>query len=454
MKKCIPLLGLMIVLTGLMSRLYAQADSVMAKNISNEIMLHGAAYDNLRVLCKTIGHRLSGSPQQDKAIAWGKALLEQSGADKVWLQPVMVPKWTRGKESLRIKNEGKWISIPMLSLGNSEGTNGKTLSAEIIYFDNMDALKAAPEAAVKGKIVFLNYAFRQDFLKTFDAYSDIAAYRFNGANVAAKKGAVGLIIRSLSTGLKDVPHTGSMRYEDEVQKIPALAIGNSTAAALGDWCKKGKPVAELRSECGMKEMVMAYNVIGELQGTQEGYLVVGGHLDSWDVGEGAQDDGAGCVQSIEVLRTLKKLNIKPKHTIRVVLFANEENGMKGGLAYADSAKAKNERHILALESDEGGYTPRGFSLKMTDADRATIKTWKNIFFPMGVYDFEEEGGGVDIGPLAKQGCRLAGLMPDSQRYFDMHHSQNDVFEDVNKRELHLGAVAMTTFIYMADQYFD
>ena len=432
----------------------AQQDSTVIKHISDEILLHGEAYENLRVLCKTIGHRLSGSPQQDKAIAWGKALLERSGADHVWLQPVIVPKWTRGKESLKVKHAGKWHTIPMLSLGNSEGTGGKVLAAEIICFNNMDELKAAPEAQVKGKIVFMNYIFRQEFVKTFDGYSDIAAYRFNGANVASRKGAAGLIIRSLSTGLEDVPHTGSMRYEDDVHKIPAIAIGNSTADDLAAWCKTGKADAALQSSCGMNGTAMSYNVIGELRGQKEGFIVVGGHLDSWDVGEGAQDDGAGCVQSIEVLRTFKKLGLQPKHTLRVVLYANEENGAKGGVAYADSAVARGEKHVFALESDEGGYTPRGFSLKLPAADRDRIRSWKSLFMPLGVYDFEEEGGGVDIGPLGKTGCRLAGLMPDSQRYFDMHHSRNDVFEDVNKRELHLGAVAMTSFIYMVDQYFD
>ncbi|MNY44653.1 hypothetical protein D3C86_1796980 [compost metagenome] len=155
-----------------------------------------------------------------------------------------------------------------------------------------------------------------------------------------------------------------------------------------------------------------------------------------------------------MLRTFKQLGLRPKHTIRVVLYANEENGARGGVTYADSAVARKEKHIFALESDEGGYTPRGFSLKVSAADRDKIRNWKSIFMPLGVYDFEEEGGGVDIGPLGKTGCRLAGLQPDSQRYFDMHHSRRDVFEDVNKRELHLGAVAMTSFIYMADQYFD
>jgi hypothetical protein len=433
---------------------HAQSDSAIVKKISDEILLRGEAYENLRVLCKTIGHRLSGSPQQDKAIAWGQALLERSGADKVWLQPVTVPKWIRGEESLKVKYEGKWQTIPMLSLGNSEGTEGKVLTAEIVCFNNMEELNAAPEAKVKGKIVFMNYAFRQEFVKTFDGYSDIASYRFNGANVASRKGAAGLIIRSLSTGLEDVPHTGSMRYDDDVRKIPAIAIGNSTADALAKWCKAGKTEAALQSTCGMKGTALSYNVIGELQGQKEGFIVVGGHLDSWDVGEGAQDDGAGCVQSIEVLRTFKQLGLQPKHTIRVVLYANEENGARGGVTYADSAKARKEKHVFALESDEGGYTPRGFSLKVSAADRDKIRNWKSIFMPLGVYDFEEEGGGVDIGPLGKTGCRLAGLQPDSQRYFDMHHSRRDVFEDVNKRELHLGAVAMTSFIYMADQYFD
>ena len=428
-------------------------DSAAIRRISDEIMSNNYAYENLRVLCKTIGHRLSGSQQYDAAVKWGQAALLAAGADRVWLQPVDVPKWVRGQEALFIVKGKKKISIPVLSLGNSEGTEGKWYKGNIVRFSNIDALKAAPAADIAGKIVFMDYKFRHEYLNAFEGYGDMVKYRFVGVNEASKKGAMAYVMRSVSTGLDDAPHTGVTFYEDSVRKIPAMAIGNTTADRLVEWLNSGETIrAEMRSECGMHGTVRSYNVIGEIIGQKEGVIVVGGHLDSWDIGEGAQDDGAGCVQSIEVLRTFKKLNIKPNYTIRAVLFANEENGAKGGKAYADSAHSKGEYHVFALESDAGGYAPRGFSFVMPAARREMVKSWSPLFLPLGVYDFSQEGGGVDINPLKKLGVAVSGLEPDSQRYFDMHHSRNDVFEDVSKRELHLGATAMTALIYMIDKY--
>jgi hypothetical protein len=429
----------------------------MFRKISDEVLLHGTCYSNLRVLCKSVGHRLSGSPEAAKAVIWGEQAMKEAGADKVWLQPVDVPVWHRGKESLSLKMGGKYKDVPALSLGNSEGTGGKPLVAPILMVGSFDELKTLPDDAVKGKIVFFNYRFRQDFVNTFEAYGDAVGYRWSSPSIAAKRGAVGVIIRSMSTGEDDYPHTGSMRYTDSTAaKIPEMAVGNYTANELEQACKKGEVTAKMSSECTMrKEMAHSYNVIGEIKGTAtpERIITVGGHLDSWDVGEGAHDDGAGCAQSIEVLRTFKALGIRPKCTIRAVLFMNEENGMKGGLAYADSAKNKNENHILAIESDAGGFTPRGIGTVMSATCKGKICAYKELFLPYNVYDFSADEGGVDIGPLNKKmGVPLAGLVPDSQRYFDVHHTPNDVFETVNHRELKLGAVAMAQLIYLVSEH--
>lgn len=204
----------------------------------------------------------------------------------------------------------------------------------------------------------------------------------------------------------------------------------------------------------MLDNVRSYNVIGEIIGSEhpERIITVGGHLDSWDVGEGAHDDGAGCVQSIEVIRAFKAAGIQPKNTIRAVLFMNEENGLKGGYAYADSAKAKNETHILAIESDAGGFSPRGFGLEMEDDKKEYIKSFRHLFLPYGIYDFEQDHGGADITPIHRMGVPAAGLAPDPQRYFDYHHTNADIFEAVNHRELKMGAVAMSNLIYLIDKY--
>ncbi|MFC6267637.1 M20/M25/M40 family metallo-hydrolase [Frigoriflavimonas asaccharolytica] len=431
-----------------------KTDSLQFSKISDQILSEGKAYEDLRELTKGIGHRLSGSAAYTKAEKWAFDKLKAAGADKVWYEDVMVPVWERGKESLQIKiGNGKYKSIKMLSLGNSEGTKGKNIEAEIIFVKNKNEFDALSEEQVKGKIVFFNYAFNQKFITTGQAYGDAGIYRRSSASWAGKKGAKAVIIRSLSSAFDDVPHTGMMRYEaDDTTKIPAVAIGPKSADELENILKNQKVVAKLNSNCTMKGEQMAHSVIGELTGkNDQSVIVVGGHLDSWDVGEGAQDDGAGIVQSIEVLRTFKKLNIQNNHTIRVVCFANEENGVKGGEKYAENIKLKNEKHIFAIESDGGGFTPRGFGLVMSPEKRKEIQSWSSLFVPYGVTNFNAQYAGTDIEPMEDQGVALAELIPDSQRYFDIHHTEEDTFEKVNRRELLLGATVVTQLIYLIDK---
>ncbi len=435
---------------------YAQ-DSVMFRKIADEALLHGTCYDNLKVLCKTVGHRISGSPEAAKAVVWGEKYMKATGADSVWLQPADVPYWKRGKESLMIKaGNGQYKKMTCLSLGNSEGTGGKVLEAPIVMVGDMAEFKALPDEAVKGKIIFFNYRFRQDFVFTFKGYGDAVKYRWASPTMASARGAAGVIIRSISTGKDDFPHTGSMRYADTVKKIPEMAIGNNSADSLEVWCKHGAVSGKMQSECHMQDkMVRSYNVIGEIKGSKypDKIITVGGHLDSWDVGEGAQDDGAGCAQSIEVLRIYKALGIRPKYTIRAVLFMNEENGIKGGIAYADSAVAKKEQHALVIETDAGGFSPRGIGMEMKDDQKDKIKAYKDLFLPYGVYDFSIEEGGSDISAIQERmHLPAASLIPDSQRYFDLHHTNNDVFENVNHRELKLGAAVLAQLIYLASEH--
>lgn len=449
-------LSFALLLVSYSSLLYAQDDSLMFRKIANNIMLHGTCYDDLRVLCKQVGHRLSGSSQAEKAVVWGEKALTDAGADKVWLQPVIVPNWVRGKESLKIKIKGSkyWENITMLSLGNAIGTDGKPLEASIIMVKSFDEFKALPKEEVKGKIVFFNHEWPQELINTFEGYGADGPYRWSSPSMASAKGAVGIIIRSISTGKDDFPHTGTLHYADSIKPIPAVAIGNISADKLETLCNKETVRAQIIANCKMEGTKNSFNVIGEIKGSEypDQFIVAGGHLDSWDVGEGANDDGSGCVQSIEIIRTFKALGIRPKRTIRVVLFMNEENGAKGGQAYNDSAIAHKERHILALESDAGSFSPRGIGLDMPSDKKEFIRKYRKLFLPYGVYDFEHDEGGTDIFFMHKSGVPAAGLMPDSQRYFDVHHTNNDVFENVNYRELKLGAIAMTQFVYLISQY--
>jgi hypothetical protein len=431
------------------------SDSIQFKNISDEMLVNGKAYENLRELTKNIGHRLSGSEAYEKATKWAFEKLKEAGADKVYFQDVSVPVWVRGKESLQLKiGAQNWKNIRFLSLGNSEGTKGKDLTGEIICVKNKEEFDRLPESAVKNKIVFFNYPFNQKFITTGQAYGDAAIYRSSSASWAEKKGAKAVIVRSLSSAFDDVPHTGAMHYEqDDSRKIPAVAIGAKTADELENILKSQKVFAKLNSNCTMKGEKQTHSVIGEIAGNKDqSVIVVGGHLDSWDVGEGASDDGTGIVQAIEILRTFKKLGFKNNHTIRVVCYANEENGARGGKTYAQKAKENNEKHLLAIESDGGGFTPRGISLNMSDEKRNQIKSWSNLFLPYGIYNFTGKYSGTDVEPLTDlTDIPTAELVPDSQRYFDIHHTNEDTFEKVNRRELLLGAVAMGQLIYMIDE---
>ncbi|WP_426478297.1 M20/M25/M40 family metallo-hydrolase [Chryseobacterium sp. CBSDS_008] len=447
------ILGTSLLLFGMTAFGQSKEDSIQFKRISTEILNNGKGYTELKELTKTIGNRLSGSEAYEKSVQWAAQKLRDAGADKVWLQEVTIPVWVRGKESLHIQiSNGKWKSIKMLSLGNSEGTGGKDVSGEIIMVKSLEEYDKLPSERVKDKIVFFNYPFNQGNVQTFISYRDASPYRRTAASLTAKKGGKFAIIRSLSSAFDDVPHTGNMRYDENTSKVPAITIGNTSADELEMLLKKQKVTAKLNSNCGMKGEKRSHSVIGEITGKKDqSVIVVGGHLDSWDVGEGAHDDGAGIVQSIEVLRTFKKLGLQNNHTIRAVCFANEENGTKGGKEYGKVVKENNEKHLFAIESDAGGFSPRGISLEMNEPQRNQIKSWVNLFLPYGVYNFEGKYSGSDIAPLHEMDVPTAELVPDPQRYFDIHHTEEDTFEKVNRRELLLGSTVMTQLIYMIDK---
>jgi hypothetical protein len=367
----------------------------------------------------------------------------------------MVPHWVRGgtDQAQALTAEGK-RKLDVVALGNSIGTGKQGLKSEVVMVQSFEELDAKKDQ-VAGKIVFFNYPFNNTMVRTFEAYGDASKYRGQGPSRAAKYGAVGVIVRSMSHSTDNHPHTGATRYDSLYNRIPAVAIGLQDANWLAQRIASSPVQVSMKTLGTFLPDVEGHNVIGELKGTEfpNEIITVGGHLDSWDNCEGAHDDGAGCVQTIEVLRAFKAIGYQPKRTIRFVLFANEENGLRGGAKYAEEAKAKGEKHIFALESDAGGFTPRAFGFTMSDEQFQKVSAWRSLIAPYGCSEFSIGGGGADIGPLNRTfKTPLAGLQPDSQRYFDYHHARNDTFEAVNKRELELGAVNMAALIWLVDRY--
>ena len=441
------------------TNIYSQTDEVILKNIYKTSLTNGKSYAWLNHLSNQIGSRLSGSLGAQRAVAYTKEELDKLGLDKVWLQPVMVPKWVRGaKEYAFIETTpGKTNIVNICALGGSVPTPALGIKANIIEVKSFDELETIGKANIEGKIVFYNRPMQADLIQTHEAYGGCVNQRYEGAVEASKYGAVGVIVRSMNLRLDDLPHTGSMTYDDlPIEKrIPSAAISTNDAEILSTMLQLDKNIKlYFKQNCQQLKDVESYNVIGEITGSQypNEYMVVGGHLDSWDLGDGSHDDGAGVVQSMDVLRLLKETGIKPKRSIRVVLFMNEENGLRGGKKYAEEAINKNENHVFALESDSGGFTPRGFSFDCSDANFNQVLSWQELFKPYLIHYFEKGGSGADVGPLKTDKNVLAGLRPDSQRYFDYHHASNDTFDAVNKRELELGAATMTALVYLFDKY--
>jgi carboxypeptidase Q len=431
-------------------------DKATVKSIFDTELRQGTSYENLDFLTTKIGSRLSGSTGAAAAVEWCRGVL--SGlSDTVIMQPVMVPHWVRGgQETGRILSARRGvIPVNVCALGNAVGTGNRGVSGLVVEVSDFEQLKKLGTKNIQGKLVFFNRPMDPTLIHTFDAYSAAVDQRASGPSEAAKYGAIGVIVRSMSTNIEDYPHTGSLVYAADVPQLPAIAISTLHADLLHQILEEEKDLRFFfETDCEMLPDAPSYNVIGEIEGTEkpDEIIVVGGHLDSWDLAQGAHDDGAGIVQSIEVLRLLKLIGYKPKRTIRAVMYMNEENGLRGAEEYARLARLDHRKHIAAIESDEGGFTPRGFNMNASEQVRQKIKSWRPLLEAYGLTNFDLPGGAADIGPMEADGVPCVGYMPDSQRYFDYHHTKEDTFDKVDQRELELGAAAMASLVYLIDQH--
>ncbi len=434
-------------------------DAHFIDKIYDQSLTDGSCYPWLEHLTLKIGNRLSGSSNAEKAVKWTKATLDTLGLDSVWLQPCMVPHWVRGAaEQVRVMGSKKQAPFPLATLALGGSVGGKVV-AEAIEIDSWEQLdKLGTDGRLKGKIVFYNRPMDATKIRTFEAYGGCVDQRVGGASRAAKYGAVAVLVRSVTLRLDNLPHTGVMHYDSTYTLIPAAAISTIAAEKLSKTLRED-PHAQVSVQlnCATFPDVPSFNVIGEIRGSERpnDMIIVGGHLDSWDVGQGAHDDGAGVTQSMDVLRVLKRLGYRPRHTIRCVLFMNEENGLRGGEAYGKEAERKGEYPLASIEADAGGFTPRGFSF---DSDESVFESfytkifkYEPLFTPYGLR-FSKGGTGADISPLKGLKGLMSGYSPDSQRYFDYHHAESDTFDKVNKRELELGTASMAALIYLIDKY--
>lgn len=437
------------------------ADSVQLRRLFDLALTQSSTYENLRELCQGIGPRLSGSAGAEQAVQWAEQKMRTLGADSVWLQPVMVPHWVRGNtEQGQLHRPGKPVeNLPICALGGSVGTPKGGIRAGVVEVFRLTDLAKLGREKIAGKIVLYNRPMEPILINTFEAYSGCVDQRASGAAEAAAYGAVGVLVRSMNLRMDDLPHTGTMSYRAGLDSIPAAAISTNAAAALSR-ALRDDPNLEVSLELSCRNFpdALSYNVIGQVTGSRlpDEIILVGGHLDSWDLGEGAHDDGAGCVQSMAVLEGYRQTGLQPERTVRCVLFMNEENGQKGAIEYARLSGERGEVHVAAIESDRGGFTPRGFSVDGVDGVRETalarLRDWIGLLAPYGIHFADFGGAGVDISHLKAQNVALFGFVPDSQRYFDYHHAANDRFDAVNKRELELGAATLTSLIYLIDEH--
>ncbi len=445
-------------LTGAFSVCSAQNDddAFFIKEIYDYALTESDSYDYLEGLCAIAGPRLTGTQASYDGLTYCEGLFNNLAVDTTWRVYCDVPRWSRGDLSITMSVNGEPIKVRATALGNTEGTGGKPITGELVQVMHLDSL---PYRDLDGKIAFFNRPMDPTQIVTYRAYGGAVDQRVFGASRSSKEGAIASIVRSIGSPIDTFPHTGVSQYEEDITtKTPGIAISTQDAEVVGAALNAGKTVtATINSTSHMLPDTTSYSIVAEIRGSEypDEIILVGGHIDSWDLGQGAHDDGTGCMQSVQVLETLLGLGYQPKRTIRCVLFTNEENGLQGGKSYAKTSTDKGEYHLAAIESDGGGFTPRGFSCTAHPdvfiPMLKNLKAFEDVLNPYDLY-IKNGGAGADINPLKPQKGLLIGLNVDSQRYFDLHHTSQDIIENVHPREFKLGGAAMTSLVYLIDQH--
>ena len=428
-------------------------DEKVIRNIFDNVLLSNVAYNNLDYLCSNAIGRLLGSKESIIAMNFMKDYFEDLGADSVFLQEFTTPAWKCNSTEVSMFNGGDEILFRADALGPSLSTPTGGIIANVIEVQGLEELKAMNPDSVAGKIVFYNRAVNMKLVNTFRVYSSAIDQRYYGPTVAAEMGAAGVLVRSVGTRVDTFPHTGSTGFKDK--KIACAAISTIDANILSEALKNNSDLkVKIVIDTEYFEEITTFNLIADIRGSEipDEYIVVGGHIDSWFNSPGAHDDGIGCVQSADVLRIFKELEINNRRSIRAIMFMDEELFQSGGSAYANYTKTNSIKNYLALEADAGGFTPEGFSVDASDSIFSVISSYKRLLEPYGIHYIKKGGSGVDIGPLKEFGVPLMGYRTDPQRYMDLHHSAYDSFDKVHIRELQLGSGNMAAIIYLIDKY--
>jgi carboxypeptidase Q len=413
----------------------------VANRIIHAALSDSGAYERLAELVDRFGARFSGSENLEHALDWILAEMARDGLEDVRGEPVMVPRWVRGEESAELL-EPRRRELPMLSLGGSVGTPPDGIAGEVVVVRSYEELEARAGEA-RGKIVLFNVPFT--------TYGQTVRYRGGGAIAAARVGAVAALLRSVTPHSLQTPHTGAMSYADGVPRIPFAAITVEDAEMLQRMVDRGdQVVVRLRLAARTLPDVASRNVVAELRGSErpDEVVVLGGHIDSWDVGQGAMDDGGGSVAAWEAVRLIQRLGLRPRRTLRVVLWANEENGLRGGIAYRDSHRQELDKHVLAIESDAGVFQPRGFGFGGSDEAYAVVRQIGNLLEPIDAGTVTPRGGGADIGPIMREGVPGMGLTVDGSKYFWYHHSDADTIDKLDPADMARCVAAMAVMAYV------
>ena len=436
-------LALLVCLTP--GRVTAQALADRYKDAATRIiaraMKDSAAWNRIAVLTETFGHRFSGSESLERAIDWTLAEMTRDQLDGVRGEPVMVPRWVRGAESVELVSPRRQL-LPMLGLGGSIATPAQGITADVMVVTSYDDLRARA-AEARGKIVLFNVPFT--------VYGQTVAYRSGGAVAAARAGAVASLIRSVTPYSMRTPHTGGMAYNDSVPKIPHAAITPEDADMIARMIQRGQRVTvKLTMSAQMMPDSPSRNVVAELRGSSapDEVVVMGGHIDSWDVGRGAMDDAGGVVVAWEAIRILKELGLRPRRTIRVVGWTNEENGLRGGNGYRDAHRGELAKHVAAIESDGGVFKPQGFGFTGSDSAFALVRQIGSLLAGIGAGDIVRGGGGADIGPIMALGVPGLGLNVDGTKYFWYHHTDADTVDKLDQHEVALCVATMAVMAYV------